>query len=77
MADNKPRPIVTSDGGIVFVRTEEQKQILTLHGFDPEKVLILRNDDSQILFAARDRIYVIEKEVDTDGRAQNVRQDDY
>lgn len=67
MANHQPSPIITSGGEIVFVRSEEQKQILASHGFDPDRVLILRNDDSQILFVAKDRCYVIEKEVGSDG----------
>ena len=67
LQDVNDRPIVNLSGEVHRGLTVEQERILCLYGFDPKKVVVVRDDANQMLLMSEHRTFLLDKEVLKDG----------
>ena len=59
------RPMVSLDGTIHIGLTENQKRLIESYGFDPDEVVVLRDDSENMLIKIETTHYSLMKERDT------------
>lgn len=59
------RPMVSLDGTIHYGLREDQKRLIELHGLNPDKAVVMRNDRENLFVRIDKTYYLLPKESDT------------